>query len=50
MPAAPLSDTDPEAERVQSLTRSGRRALEREAANWERLAAAISRVVRLKEA
>lgn len=33
-----------------SLTRPGRRALEREAANWERLSAAISRVVRLNEA
>jgi transcriptional regulator len=32
-----------------TLSRSGRRALEREAANWERLAGAISRVVRLKE-
>jgi transcriptional regulator len=30
-----------------SLTRSGRRILEREAANWERLSGAISRVVRL---
>lgn len=33
-----------------SLTRPGRRILEREAANWERLAGAISRVVRLSEA
>src|SRR5580692_11629256 len=33
-----------------SLTRPGRRALEREAANWERLAGAISQVVRLGEA
>src|SRR5215813_5077752 len=32
-----------------SLTRPGRRALEREAANWERLAGAISQVVRLNE-
>jgi len=32
------------------LTRPGRRALEREAANWERLSGAISRVVRLEEA
>jgi PadR family transcriptional regulator PadR len=32
-----------------SLTRSGRRALEREVANWERLANAISQVVRLRE-
>ena len=30
-----------------SLTRPGRRALEREAANWQRLSGAISRVVRL---
>jgi transcriptional regulator len=33
-----------------SLTRLGRRQLEREAAQWERLSAAISRVVRLEEA
>jgi transcriptional regulator len=33
-----------------ALTRIGRRHLEREAANWERLSAAISHVVRLKEA
>jgi transcriptional regulator len=32
-----------------SLTRPGRRALEREAANWERLSMAISQVVRLNE-
>ena len=32
-----------------SLTRPGRRALNREAANWERLAGAISQVVRLNE-
>ena len=32
-----------------ALTRAGRRALEREAANWERLSGAISRVVRLNE-
>jgi transcriptional regulator len=32
-----------------SLTRPGRRALDREAANWERLAGAISHVVRLNE-
>jgi transcriptional regulator len=31
------------------LTRPGRRALEREAANWARLSGAISRVVRLAE-
>ena len=33
-----------------SLTRLGRRQLEKEAANWERLANAISAVVRLAEA
>jgi len=33
-----------------SLTRIGRRHLEKEAANWERLSLAISQVVRLKEA
>jgi PadR family transcriptional regulator PadR len=33
-----------------SLTRPGRRALEREAADWERLASAIYQVVRLDEA
>jgi transcriptional regulator len=32
-----------------SLTRPGRRVLERETANWERLAGAIFRVVRLNE-
>lgn len=32
-----------------SLTRPGRRVLERERANWERLSGAISRVVRLSE-
>jgi PadR family transcriptional regulator PadR len=32
-----------------SLTRPGRRALERETANWERLSGAISRVIRLNE-
>jgi PadR family transcriptional regulator PadR len=32
-----------------TLSPAGRRALEREAANWERLSGAISRVVRLKE-
>jgi transcriptional regulator len=32
-----------------SLTGPGRRALEREAANWQRLSGAISRVVRLNE-
>ena len=33
-----------------SLTRIGRRQLEKEAANWERLSVAISQVIRLKEA
>jgi PadR family transcriptional regulator PadR len=33
-----------------SLTRPGRRQLEREAANWSRLSGAISQVVKLKEA
>src|SRR5215475_6871890 len=33
-----------------SLTRPGRKALEKESANWERLSGAIARVVRLKEA
>ncbi len=33
-----------------SLTRSGRKALDREVANWERLAGAISQVVRLTKA
>jgi transcriptional regulator len=33
-----------------SLTRAGRKTLEREAANWERLSGAISQVVRLTEA
>jgi DNA-binding PadR family transcriptional regulator len=32
-----------------SLTRLGRKHLEKEAANWGRLSSAISRVVRLKE-
>ena len=33
-----------------SLTRPGRRQLERETANWDRLSAAISNVIRLEEA
>jgi len=33
-----------------SLTRPGRRHLEKEAANWSRLSAAISNIVRLEEA
>jgi hypothetical protein len=32
------------------LTRLGRKELEKEAANWNRLSTAISRVVKLKEA
>lgn len=33
-----------------SLTRLGRKQLEKEAANWDRLSSAISHVVRLEEA
>jgi PadR family transcriptional regulator PadR len=33
-----------------ALTRPGRRHLEQETANWDRLSAAISQIVRLKEA
>lgn len=33
-----------------SLTRLGRRQLERESANWDRLSSAISQVIRLREA
>jgi len=33
-----------------SLTRAGRRHLERESENWDRLSLAISRVVKLEEA
>ena len=33
-----------------SLTRPGRRHLEKESANWERLSLATSQVIRLKEA
>jgi len=33
-----------------SLTRAGRKHLEREAANWHRIAGAITQVVKLKEA
>jgi len=33
-----------------ALTRPGRRHLEREAANWDRLSSAISAVIRLREA
>jgi transcriptional regulator len=35
--------------KLYSLTRPGRRALERESANWERLSCAVSQVVRLSE-
>ena len=35
--------------RFYSLTRAGRRYLEKETANWDRLSAAISHVVRLQE-
>ena len=40
-----ISDTNRRA-RYYALTRAGRKALEGEAANWERLSAAISAVVR----
>jgi PadR family transcriptional regulator PadR len=33
-----------------SLTRLGRKQLEKEAANWDRLAGAITQIVKLKEA
>src|SRR5215467_9767798 len=33
-----------------SLTRSGRKALDEESANWKRLSGAIARIIRLKEA
>jgi PadR family transcriptional regulator len=33
-----------------SLTRAGRRQLERESANWERLSTAITTLIKLKEA
>ena len=42
-----ISDTGRRA-RFYTLSRAGRRALDREIADWERLAGAISRVVRLK--
>ena len=35
--------------RFYTLSRAGRRALDREMADWERLSGAISRVVRFKE-
>ena len=43
-----VSDTGRRA-RFYTLSRAGRRALDRETADWERLSSAISRVVRLKE-
>ena len=43
-----VSDTGRRA-RYYTLSRAGRRALEQETADWERLSGAISRVVRLKE-
>ena len=43
-----LSDTGRRA-RFYTLSRTGRRALDRELADWERLSGAISRVVKLKE-
>ena len=43
-----LSDTGRRA-RFYALSRAGRRALEREMADWDRLSEAISRVVKLKE-
>jgi transcriptional regulator len=43
-----ISDTGRRA-RFYTLSRAGRRALERETADWERLSRAIARVVKLKE-
>ena len=43
-----VSDTGRRA-RFYALSRAGRRALDREMADWERLSGAISRVVKLKE-
>jgi hypothetical protein len=43
-----VSDTGRRA-RFYRLSRAGRRQLDRETAEWERLAGAISRVVRLEE-
>ena len=42
-----ISDTGRRA-RFYTLSRAGRRALDRETADWERLSGAISRVVKLK--
>ena len=44
-----VSDTGRRA-KFYSLSRAGRRALDRELAEWERLSGAISRVVKLKRA
>ena len=43
-----ISDTGRRA-RIYMLSRAGRRVLDRETADWERLSGAIGRVVRLKE-
>ena len=43
-----ISDTGRRA-RFYTLSRAGRRALDRETADWERLSGAIARVVRLTE-
>jgi PadR family transcriptional regulator PadR len=43
-----VSDTGRRA-RFYTLSRAGRRVLDQETADWERLSGAISRVVRLKE-
>ncbi|HEY7059321.1 MAG TPA: PadR family transcriptional regulator [Vicinamibacterales bacterium] len=43
-----IADTGRRA-KFYSLSRAGRRALEREAENWDRLSEAIARVMRLKE-
>ena len=43
-----ISDTGRRA-RFYTLSRAGRRALDRELADWERLSGAIGRVVKLKE-
>ena len=43
-----VSDTGRRA-KFYALSRAGRRALDRETADWERLSGAISRVVKLKE-
>ena len=43
-----ISDTGRRA-KFYTLSRAGRRALDREMADWERLSGAISRVVKVKE-